>query len=109
MNINIPTKQFERAFPPTLIGDWKRAFLRSVTKVLILHDRTYLAKKEPTNRNIVRAVAQGIRIGVDFQFFSKTDKFLTHPKKFPKDWEDLVTDETNRIMDEEELANKETV
>lgn len=82
--------------------------MRSVTEILILHDRTKLAKAEPTSDNIIRAVCQGVEVGGNLQFYTHIDKWLTS-KKFPKKWESLVTDESNRIMDEEELANKETL
>ena len=109
MKINIPEAQFKRTFPPTLLNEWKRAFMRCLTKVLILHDRTNLAQVDPTKRNITRAVVQGIRVGVDMEFFSKVDKSLTYSKKFPKNWDSLITEESERILDEEELANKETL
>lgn len=108
MNVNIPTEQFKRVFHPTKLSGWKRAYLRCVAKVLILHDRTFIAKEEPTKKNIVRAVVQGIIVGGDLERMARVDSWIVHPKKFPKDWYSLVSDETNRIMDEEELALKET-
>ena len=82
--------------------------MRSVTEILILHDRTKLAKAEPTDDNIVRAICSSIVVACSLQFYTHIDKCLTS-KKFPKKWETLVNDEANRIMDEEELANKETL
>lgn len=97
MDIQFPEHQFKWAMPNGFIPGWRRRFMICVAKSLIMHDRVSTAIAEPTRRNIVRATLGGFRTGEVMTRDYRVNSSIVR-KRYPKNWDALVSDEVNRIL-----------